>query len=106
MGKGACRNGNAARSARLQHYSRSWNLGVWELGIGVQQQGTWQEVVAVECVLRKRTCNSSWPSRSFCKLSGCPPSKGDARPANVPSTPNQTYKHEGWLGYGHWLSSE
>ena len=33
-------------------------------------------------------------------------SKGDPRPANVPSTPNQTYKHEGWLGYGHWLSSE
>ena len=26
-----------------------------------------------------------------------------ARPANVPSGPDQVYKHEGWQGYGHWL---
>ena len=28
-----------------------------------------------------------------------------ARPANVPSNPNQTYKHDGWQGYGHWLGT-
>ena len=31
--------------------------------------------------------------------------KSDARPANLPSTPNRTYKHEGWQGYGHWLGT-
>ena len=29
--------------------------------------------------------------------------KSSACPANVPSRPEQTYKHEGWQGYGHWL---
>jgi hypothetical protein len=28
-----------------------------------------------------------------------------ARPANIPSTPNAVYKHEGWQGWGHWLGS-
>ena len=27
------------------------------------------------------------------------------RPPNVPSNPGATYKHEGWQGYGHWLST-
>ena len=31
--------------------------------------------------------------------------KTDARPANMPSAPNKTYTHEGWLGYGHWLGT-
>ena len=36
-------------------------------------------------------------------------SKSGARPANIPSNPNQAYKHEGWghsegwQGWGHWL---
>ena len=29
--------------------------------------------------------------------------KSGARPANVPSKPHKTYKHDGWQGYGHWL---
>ena len=29
--------------------------------------------------------------------------KSDARPANIPSTPKQVYKHEGWQGCEHWL---
>ena len=28
-----------------------------------------------------------------------------ARPANIPSTPHAVYKHNGWLGYGHWLGT-
>jgi hypothetical protein len=28
-----------------------------------------------------------------------------ARPANVPSGPDQVYKHDGWQGYGHWLGT-
>ena len=31
--------------------------------------------------------------------------KTSARPANIPSTPERTYKHEGWQGYGHWLGT-
>ena len=27
------------------------------------------------------------------------------RPANIPSNPHQTYQHEGWQGYGHWLGT-
>ena len=27
------------------------------------------------------------------------------RPANIPSTPERTYKHDGWQGYGHWLGT-
>ena len=28
-----------------------------------------------------------------------------ARPANMPSTPDKIYKHDGWQGYGHWLGT-
>ena len=31
--------------------------------------------------------------------------KSDARPANIPSNPEATYKHDGWQGYGHWLGA-
>ena len=31
--------------------------------------------------------------------------KSGARPANMPSTPDTTYKHDGWQGYGHWLGT-
>jgi hypothetical protein len=31
--------------------------------------------------------------------------KTSARPANIPSNPQRTYKHEGWQGYGHWLGT-
>ena len=31
--------------------------------------------------------------------------KNDVRPANVPSNPDQTYKHGGWQGWGHWLDT-
>ena len=27
------------------------------------------------------------------------------RPANMPATPDKTYKHDGWQGYGHWLGT-
>ena len=32
-------------------------------------------------------------------------SKSGARPANMPSAPQNTYKHDGWQGYGHWLGT-
>ena len=32
-------------------------------------------------------------------------SKEGMRPANVPSTPQQSYKHDGWQGWGHWLGT-
>ena len=28
-----------------------------------------------------------------------------ARPANVPTNPARTYKHDGWQGCGHWLGT-
>jgi hypothetical protein len=31
--------------------------------------------------------------------------KSGARPVNMPSDPRQTYKHDGWHGYGHWLGT-
>ena len=31
--------------------------------------------------------------------------KNGVRPANMPSNPDRTYKHDGWQGYGHWLST-
>ena len=31
--------------------------------------------------------------------------KTGARPANMPSNPDATYKHDGWQGYGHWLGT-
>ena len=31
--------------------------------------------------------------------------KGKARPGNIPSAPNATYKHDGWQGCGHWLGN-
>ena len=31
--------------------------------------------------------------------------KSGKRPAHVPSTPSQTYKHDGWQGYRHWLGT-
>ena len=33
-------------------------------------------------------------------------SKSCARPANIPSAPGQTYTHNGWQGYGHWLTGQ
>ena len=32
-------------------------------------------------------------------------SKSSARPANIPSRPDQSYKYDGWQGYGHWLGT-
>ena len=31
--------------------------------------------------------------------------KTGVRPANMPSNPHRTYKHDGWQGYGHWLGT-
>ena len=31
--------------------------------------------------------------------------KTGVRPANMPSNPDITYKHDGWQGYGHWLGT-
>ena len=31
--------------------------------------------------------------------------KTGARPANMPSSPDKTYKHDGWQSYGHWLGT-
>ena len=31
--------------------------------------------------------------------------KTGVRPANMPSTPDRIYKHDGWQGYGHWLGT-
>ena len=31
--------------------------------------------------------------------------KTGARPANMPSRPDEIYSHEGWQGYGHWLGT-
>ena len=32
-------------------------------------------------------------------------SQSGARPANIPSSPDQVYKHDDWQGYGHWLGT-
>ena len=31
--------------------------------------------------------------------------KSGARQANMPSDPDNSYKHDGWQGYGHWLGT-
>ena len=31
--------------------------------------------------------------------------KSGARPTNLPSNPDQVYKHDGWQGYEHWLEN-
>ena len=31
--------------------------------------------------------------------------KSGARPANIPAAPEQVYKYEGWLSWGHWLGT-
>ena len=31
--------------------------------------------------------------------------KSEARDAKISSTPDRTYKHDGWQGYGHWLGT-
>ena len=31
--------------------------------------------------------------------------KTGVRPANMPSRPDETYKHDGWQNYGHWLGT-
>ena len=31
--------------------------------------------------------------------------KSGVRPVNVPSHPNDVYKHDGWEGWGHWLGT-
>ena len=35
----------------------------------------------------------------------CAFSKSGARPANIPSAPQATYKHAGWQGHGYWLGT-
>ena len=32
--------------------------------------------------------------------------KSGTRPVNMPSNPDQTYKHNGWQGYKHWLGTD
>ena len=32
-------------------------------------------------------------------------SKSGARPANIPSSPDKYYAHDGWQGFGHWLGT-
>ena len=32
-------------------------------------------------------------------------SKSSKRPANIPATPDQVFKHDGWQGYRHWLGT-
>ena len=43
----------------------------------------------------KLKSNSKW--RVWCK--------SKARDANIPTTPDRVYKHDGWQGYGHWLGT-
>ena len=31
--------------------------------------------------------------------------KSGGRPSDIPSNPNQIYKHDGWQGYEHWLGT-
>ena len=51
-----------------------------------------EEALAVARSLRLAS-STEW--RAWCKTG--------ARPANVPSRPDQVYVHDGWLGWEHWL---
>ena len=31
--------------------------------------------------------------------------KSGTLPVNIPASPPRTYRHDGWLGYGHWLDA-
>ena len=35
----------------------------------------------------------------------CTSGRHGVRPANIPTNPQRSYKHDGWQGYGHWLGN-
>ena len=81
---------------------RAYKHNGWEgwghwLGTGNTQCGTklflpFEEALAVARSLRL-VSSTEW--RAWCRTG--------ARPTNVPANPNQVYKHDGWLGWEHWL---
>ena len=72
--------------------------GHW-LGTGNIQQGKQEYLPFDEALLYAHSLKlkgeKAW--RVWCK--------SEARPVNIPPTPERTYKHEGWQGYGHWLGT-
>ena len=47
--------------------------------------------------VRKTKLRSETEWRVWCKTK--------ARPNDIPSTPDNVYKEQGWQGWGHWLGT-
>ena len=69
-------------------------LGTGNVGVKHQQFLPFKEALLHARSLKLKG-QKEW--RAWCK--------SGARPANMPSTPDVTYKHEGWQRYGHWLGT-
>ena len=73
--------------------------GHW-LGTGHVHGGNVQEFLLFDKALLYARClklESETDWRVWCKSGACP--------VNIPFTPQRTYKHDGWQGYGHWLGT-
>ena len=73
--------------------------GHW-LGTGNVCGGNGQQFLPFkEALLHARSLKLKSPKewKTWCK--------SGVRPANIPASPDKTYKHEGWQGYGHWLGT-
>ena len=68
--------------------------GHW-LGTGKQQEFLPFDEALLYARSRKFNTRREWGAWS----------KSVVRPANVPSRPDNVYKHTGWQGYGHWLGT-
>ena len=69
-------------------------LGTGTVAPHVKQFLPFKKALLYACSLELKGVNE-W--RDWAKTGG--------RPANMPSHPERTYKHEGWRGYGHWLGT-
>jgi hypothetical protein len=88
------RNLQARRVARVRALAGHW-LGTGNVGVKKDQLFLPFKEALLQARSLKLKGQNEWTA--WCKSS--------ARPNNVPSTPQRTYKHNGWQGYGHWLGT-
>ena len=82
--------------------SKGWKgtgdwLGTGAVATRLREYLPFEEARAFVQLLKLKN-RSEW--QKFCK--GHLPEKGEL-PANIPATPNRTYKTKGWKGMGDWL---
>ena len=97
--KGDARPANMPSTPSRTYMNEGWQgYGHW-LGTGTVAHKDKQFLQFMKALLYARSLNlkSEKEYRAWCKT--------DERPANMPSHPDVSYKHEGWQGYGHWLGT-